>query len=147
MTALLLFSWHASAVAGVRSISGEKVNLRSGPGQQYSIMWEYGKGFPVKVVSQQGQWVKIKDFENDSGWIHNSLLSKKPYVIVSVNKGKNKQINIRSGPGRNYSVIGKAYYGVVLEKKKQEKGWVNVKHESGVEGWIEGSLLWGWQGR
>ncbi len=144
VTIILLLLWQTSAFAEMRSISSDKVNLRSGPGQNHSILWEYGKGFPVKIISKQGQWIRIRDFENDSGWVHDSLLSKKPYVIVSVNKGKNKQINIRSGPGTNYSVTGKAYYGVVFERMKQDKGWINVKHESGVEGWIERSLLWGW---
>jgi len=143
-TSLFLVVLNTSAFAEMRSISGEKVNLRSGPGEEYSVKWEYGNGFPVKTLTKKGKWVQIQDFENDKGWIYSSLLNQKPYVIVKVNKGKNKQINIRSGPGTNYNVVGKAYYGVVFEKKKQQQQWINVKHESGLEGWIEKSLLWGW---
>ena len=142
-TTLLILTLHTSAFAEMRSTSGENVNLRTGPGDEYEVKWEYGKGFPLKTLSQKGKWVKVQDFENDSGWIYSSLLSKAPHVIVKVNKGKNKQINIRSGPGTKYNVVGKAYYGVVFEKKKQQKGWTNVRHESGLEGWIENSLLWG----
>lgn len=142
-TIIFLFALSTSVFAEMRSISGENVNLRTGPGDEYDVKWEYGNGFPVTTLTHKGKWAKVKDFENDSGWIHSSLLSKEPHVIVKVNKGKNKQINIRSGPGTKYNVVGKAYYGVVFKKKKQQKGWINVKHESGLEGWIENSLLWG----
>ena len=142
-TSILILTLYTSAFAEMRSTSRENVNLRTGPGDEYEVKWEYGNGFPVKTLSQKGKWVKVQDFENDSGWIYSSLLSKAPHVIVKVNKGKNKQVNIRSGPGTKYNVVGKAYYGVVFEKKKQQKGWIKVRHESGLEGWIENSLLWG----
>ncbi len=143
-TLVFLLCLSSSAFAEMRSINGDKVNLRSGPGDEHNVKWEYGNGFPVKILSHKGNWLQIQDFENDKGWIHSSLLSKEPHVIVKVNKGKNKQINIRSGPGTKYKVVGKAYYGVVFKKTKQQQGWINVKHESGLDGWIEGSLLWGW---
>ncbi len=141
---VFLLCLSSSAFAEMRSINGDKVNLRSGPGDEHNVKWEYGTGFPVKILSKKGNWLQIQDFENDKGWIHSSLLSKESHVIVKVNKGKNKQINIRSGPGSKYKVVGKAYYGVVFKKTKQQQGWINVKHESGLEGWIESSLLWGW---
>jgi SH3-like domain-containing protein len=143
VTGFLVFFVYTSSFAEMRSTNSEKVDLRTGPGESYSVKWEYGNGFPVKIVSKKGKWFKIQDFENDSGWINSSKLNKQPHAIVKVNKGKNKKISIRRGPGVKYDVIGQAYYGVVFEKQKQEKGWVKVKHESGLEGWIETSLLWG----
>jgi len=132
------------AYAKMRSIDGEKVQLRSGPGTKYSSKWEYGNGFPLKVLSQKGSWVKVKDFENDTGWVFNKYLTPKPHMIVKVNKGKKKKINIRSGPGTKYKTVGRAYYGVVFETLGQKNGWAKVKHESGLTGWIKRSLLWGY---
>ena len=131
------------AFAKMGSIDGEKVQLRSGPGTKYSSKWEYGNGFPLKILTRKGNWVKVKDFENDTGWVYKKYLSSKGHMIVKVNKGKKKKVNIRSGPGTKYKAIGKAYYGVVFETIKQEKGWAKVKHESGLTGWIKRSLLWG----
>lgn len=143
-TILFLLFFSSSAMAEMRSINGEKVNLRTGPGDEHNVKWEYGNGYPVKILSHKGNWLQVQDFENDKGWIHSSRLSKESHVIVKVNKGKNKQINIRSGPGTKYKIVGKAYYGVVFKKTKQQQGWINVKHESGLDGWIESKLLWGW---
>ncbi len=64
-------------------------------------------------------------------------------VTRTVNKNKKRKINIRSGPGKRFTIIGKAYYGVVFETIKQTQGWANVRHESGLVGWVKRSLLWG----
>lgn len=125
------------------SIASKEVNMRTGPGKKYSISWAYGKGFPLTRLAQKGNWVKVKDFENDSGWIYKPLLSSKPHMVVKVFKNKNQTINIRSGPGRKYKVVGKAYYGVVFETLERRKTWVKVKHESGLTGWVARKLLWG----
>lgn len=131
------------AFSEMRSVRGEKVNLRSGPGKTYSVKWEYGSGFPVQIISKKGDWLKTKDFENDTGWIHNSLLSSRPYVIVKANRNKDVKINIRKGPGSTNKIVGQAYYGVVFKVLKHQSGWVNVRHDSGLTGWVSSNLLWG----
>ena len=129
--------------AEMLSISKDGVNLRSGPGTKYEIKWEYGEGFPLRVVSKKGDWYKVKDFENDTGWIFKSLLSPDGHMIVKVNKNKNKKVNIRSGPGTKFNIVGKAYYGVVFRTLEQKSGWAKVKHDTGLVGWVKRSLLWG----
>jgi SH3-like domain-containing protein len=143
ITVLVLFS--ASVVsAEMISVAGVKVNMRSGPGTKYDILWELGRGFPLKVVAKKGRWLKVTDFENDVGWIYRKLTSRSPHLIVKVHKDKKKKINIRNGPGPEYKVVGQAYYGVVFKTLKRGRGWVKVKHENGLTGWVKRSLLWGW---
>jgi SH3-like domain-containing protein len=126
------------------SVKGDKVNLRSGPGRNYNVKWEYGNGFPLRVIKKKGKWVKVKDFEDDTGWIYKKLLINRPQMIVKSNRGTEEKINIRSGPGTKKKIVGKAYYGVVFSTIEQKSGWVRVKHQSGLEGWIKRSLLWGY---
>ena len=138
----LLFSI-SSAFAKMVSVVGDNVNLRSGPGTKYSVKWKYGSGFPLKVLEERGGWLKVEDFEGDSGWLYEKLTSQNGHMIVKVHKNQNTKINIRSGPGTKYKIVGKAYYGVVFKTIKQQNGWAQVKHDSGLEGWIKRSLLWG----
>jgi SH3-like domain-containing protein len=129
--------------AKMGSVTGEKVQLRSGPGTKYAAKWQYGDGYPLKILTKKGKWLKVKDFENDTGWIFKKYITRTPHMIVKVNKGKKRKINIRSGPGTKYKIVGQAYYGVVFKTVEQKSGWAKVKHESGVTGWIKRSLLWG----
>ena len=56
----------------------EKVNLRQGPSFDYPIKIFYKKKFlPVLVQDKSDNFRKIRDHENNSGWIHVSQLSKK----------------------------------------------------------------------
>lgn len=138
-----LIFFPASALAEMLSVAKDGVNLRSGPGTKYEIKWEYGEGFPLRVVTKKGDWFKVKDFEDDTGWIYKSLLTSEKHMIVKVNKKSNKKVNIRSGPGTKFKIVGKAYYGVVFKTLEQRSGWARVKHDTGLEGWIKRSLLWG----
>ncbi len=135
----VLFLTVSAAQARMMAINGTKVNLRSGPGQNYSVIWELGRGFPLRVLSSKGKWVKVQDYENDTGWVHQKFLDQKAHLIV-----KKKRINIRSGPSTRFRVVGKANYGVVFRTLERKKGWVKVKHENGLSGWVLRSLLWGW---
>lgn len=136
---VLVFIAATVAQAEMVSVTQPKVNMRSGPGQKYAILWELGKGFPLKVVDHKGSWLKVSDFENDEGWIYKKLVAPKAHLIV-----KKKRINIRSGPGSKYKIVGKAKYGVVLRTLKRNQGWVKIKHENGLTGWVKRNLLWGW---
>ena len=140
---VLVFSFllFAAAAAGARmvSVKGRKVNLRAGPGTKYEVLWELGRGFPLKVIKRKGGWLKVRDFENDEGWLLARLVNRVPHMVV-----KRRRVNIRSGPGKRYRLVGKANYGVVFRTLKRKGAWVKVRHENGTTGWILRKLLWGW---
>ena len=147
MRALLIFTvilfFVSPAAAQMLSVKGNNVNLRSGAGTKYPVKWEYGNGFPLKVIQKKGEWLEVSDFENDRGWIHQDLVTSTPHMIVKKNRNSKKKINIRSGPSTKNKIVGMAYYGVVFKTLDQKAEWAKVRHESGLEGWIHRDLLWG----
>lgn len=140
---LIVMGLGTAAQAKMVSISGIDVNMRSGPGANYEVLWELGNGFPLQVLLEKGDWYRVQDFEGAIGWVHKSVTSPTPHMIVKVYKNTKKRINIRSGPGTKYRIVAKAYYGVVLKTITQKNGWAQVEHEKGVTGWVKRSLLWG----
>jgi len=140
----LLLTCNATAFAKMVSIKGEDINMRSGPGTKYKVLWKLGSGFPLKVLKTQGQWYRVQDFEGSVGWVHRNVTTPDGHMIVKVNKNTQKRINVRSGPGTNNRIVAKAYYGVVFKTLEQKSGWVHVEHEKGVRGWIKRSLVWGY---
>lgn len=140
---LLGFCGQVSAIE-MFSIDGNDVNMRTGPGTKYKVMWQLNEGFPLIVLKRTGSWIRVRDFEGTIGWVHKSVTKKSPHMIVKVHKNSKKRINIRSGPGTKYRIVAKAYYGVVFKTVTQKNGWVKIQHPDGVTGWIKRSLLWGW---
>ena len=45
-------------------------------------------------------------------------------------------VNLREGPGTRYRIIGKAYLRNIFEILAENPGWLRVRLESGVEGWM-----------
>lgn len=139
----LFISLPLQALTQTLSVKSNRINLRSGPAESHSIICVYSRGFPVKPLKTQGDWIQVADFENEIGWVSKKLLSSSPHAIVSVNKGSKSRINIRSGPGTNYPVVGQSYYGVVFSIIGKKGEWRKVRHSSGLSGWIQENLLWG----
>ncbi|MDH5299159.1 MAG: SH3 domain-containing protein, partial [Desulfobulbaceae bacterium] len=47
------------------SIDGNRVSMRSGPGEKNAVLWELDRGYPLQVIGSQGKWLKVSDFEGD----------------------------------------------------------------------------------
>ena len=120
------------------TLKNNEVNLRQGPSFEYPIKLIYKKKYlPVIILDQSETWRKIKDFENNSGWIHISQLSKKKSAINTKNNSVlYKKPTIYSKP------IAKLESGrLVLIKKCKEK-WCKIT-TGGFKGWIFENSLWG----
>ena len=134
---LLVFT---SAVhAEMVSVTRDKAKMLSGPGEKSPTKWELDVGYPLKVVGRKGNWLKVTDYESDTGWIAKKQVGETPFVIV-----KEKKAILRNGPHKNQRVVGEAVRGVVMRTITHKKGWVQVKHESGLTGWVKRDNLWGW---
>ncbi len=135
---ILLFTVSTVGAASYVSVKGDNVNVRTGPNTNQPVSMELFKGYPLQVVSTQGEWLKVTDFEKDSGWIHKSLVVDGNTVIVN----GTKSVNMRSEPSTKSSIIANVDRGVVLTKIEARGKWLKVKHSSGLAGWIYKPLLW-----
>lgn len=120
------------------SVKGSTLNMREGPGTNKAVLWELKRGYPLLITERKGRWIKVRDFEGDTGWVARSLTGNAPHHVV-----KSKVANIRSGPGAQHRIVGKAGYGELLRTREKRAGWVRVEREEGVGGWIAKQLLWG----
>ena len=120
------------------SLKNSEVNLRHGPSFEYPIKLIYKKKYlPVIIIDKSETWRKISDFENNSGWIHISQLSKKKSAINIKNDSLlYKKPTIYSKP------IAKLEIGRLMLIKKCKTKWCKIT-SGGYEGWIFKSSLWG----
>ena len=120
------------------SLKKNEVNLRQGPSFEYPIKLIYKKKYlPVIILDKSGPWKKIKDFENNTGWIHTVLLSKKKSAInIKNNSVLYKKPTIFSKP------IAKLETGRLMLIKKCKVKWCKIT-SGDYGGWILKNTLWG----
>ena len=134
---LLIVGFSATALAERLAVSAPVANIRSGPGTRHNVLWKVEKFFPVLVIDKSGEWYQFKDFEDDRGWVHRSLVDKIPTVIT-----KNDTCNIRSGPGQSHKILFTVENGIPFKVLKRKGSWINIEHADGDKGWIHKALVW-----
>ena len=120
------------------SLKNNEVNLRQGPSFEYPIKFIYKKKYlPIEVLDESETWRKIRDFENNSGWIHTSQLSKKKTAIcIKNNSVLYKKPTIFSKP------IAKLEIGRLVLIKRCKVKWCKIA-SGDFSGWIYKNSLWG----
>jgi len=120
------------------TLRNETVNLRQGPSFEYPVKLIYKKKFlPVLIQDKFENFRKIKDHENNNGWVHISQLSKKKAAItIEDNQLIFSKPSVYSKP---YALLKK---GRLCKIKKCKKQWCKVRVEN-FNGWIKKEVLWG----
>ena len=120
------------------TLRNETVNLRQGPSFEYPVKLFYKKKFlPVLIQDKFENFRKIKDHENNNGWVHISQLSKKKAAItIEDNQLIFSKPSVYSKP---YALLKK---GRLCKIKKCKKQWCKVRVEN-FNGWIKKEVLWG----
>ena len=120
------------------TLKNNKVNLRQGPSFEYPIKLIYKKKYlPVLILNKSEVWRKIKDFENNTGWVHISQLSKKKSAInIKNNSVLYKKPTIYSKP------LAKLEIGRLVLIEKCKVKWCKIKSGK-FSGWIFKKSLWG----
>ena len=120
------------------TLRNDKVNLRQGPSFEYPVKLFYKKKFlPVVVQDKFDNFRKIRDHENNTGWVHISQLSKKKAaLIIDDNQLIFSKPSIYSKP----SAILKKGRLCRIHKCKNE--WCKISVEK-YKGWVKKDILWG----
>ena len=120
------------------TLRNEKVNLRQGPSFDYPIKIFYKKKFlPVLIQDKSDNFRKIRDHENNTGWIHISQLSKKKAAIVI-----DEELVMFSASTIYSNPIAKVRKGRLVRISKCKNKWCKAK-SGNFKGWLRKDGLWG----
>ena len=135
---LISFQNVYSAEEYFKTLRNDKVNLRQGPSFDYPIKIFYKKKFlPVLIQDSSDNFRKIRDHENNTGWIHISQLSKKrAAIVIDNNLILFNSATIYSKP------IAILKEGRLVKINKCKNDWCKVKTGE-FKGWVKKESLWG----
>jgi SH3-like domain-containing protein len=120
------------------SLKYHETNVRTGPSIDYPIKWIYqGNNIPLEILSKYNNWLKVKDYNGDIGWIHLTLLSQSRNFIV-----KNNSSVLYRKPGKKpiaEYVVDSNVRGTILSCRNN---WCEV-NINGIIGWLKKNNIWG----
>ncbi|WP_375620834.1 MULTISPECIES: SH3 domain-containing protein [unclassified Bartonella] len=126
------------------SIKPTSVNVRVGPGSNYSIIFTYKKkGLPIEIIQEYDQWRKIRDAEGDEGWVYQSLLSgKRTAITIPWQKDKTKRLMLRKNPTDNAELVAEVEPNVIGNIRQCDGQWCELNINN-TRGWLQQPQLWG----
>jgi len=135
---LLSFGKSYAQEKNFQTLRNETVNLRQGPSFDYPVKIIYKKQFlPVLILDSSDNFRKIKDHENNSGWIHRSQLSKKKAALIIDNDSiMFNNATLYSNP------VALLKKGRLVKVVKCKIKWWKVKSGK-FKGWVKKNSLWG----
>ena len=141
ITACLLALMPAMALAlDFRSVAVPKAVLFDAPSSAAKKVLLLNQHYPVEVVVNLGEWLKVRDAEGSLNWVEAKQLSNKRTVLV-----KQNQAEIKQSADANAKVLATVDKEVLLElvDAKPNNGWLKVKHRDGLVGYLPIGAAWG----
>ncbi|MFZ5648050.1 MAG: SH3 domain-containing protein [Bacillota bacterium] len=139
------------------------VNLRAAPGTDSAIVGKAAKGERLEILSKQGDWYRVIKNGTDS-WVAGWLVevSREPVAYPYGDGGSGAPetsgaaptaemtaaraevtesgVNIRSGPGTGFRILGQAVAGSQYDVADKSGGWYKISGGS-VSGWISDQFV------
>ena len=136
--ASLVFSISAYALE-FRSVAPAKAVLYDAPSLEATKIYILNTGYPVEIIVDLGEWLKVRDQLGGLSWIQNKQLSAKRTVLTI------EKADIRSTENADSTLLATVEKDVTLELMTPiiNNGWVKVKHRDGMTGFVHASALWG----
>ena len=125
-------------------VKGDNVNVRGLPSLTGEVITQIKKGEPVVVLEEipvskskteePTKWVKIQMPANTPVWVNATYVDTNNTVIPP-------KLNLRAGPGENYSVVGRVEKGHVLKPIRTVESWIEVEGITNAYAFVAADLL------
>lgn len=123
--------------AGMEAITTSNLNMRTGESTRHKIITTIKKGEKVEVLDREGSWWKVK-YNNKTGYSYKNYLT-----IVNNNEVKQEgkvsvgssRLNVRTGAGTNYRIIGKLHTGDLVQITGTQGSWYEINFK-GSQGFV-----------
>ncbi len=126
-------------------VTADRVNVRGRATLNSEIVTQLNQGeevvlleeIPVKNPSpgEPAAWARIRLPANTPVWVF------APYIEPGQSVVNVSRLNLRAGPGENYSVLGRIERGTTVKEIRLEKNWMEIEAPGSSSAYIAASFL------
>ncbi len=133
--------------------NSQPTHIMVGPGVDYRILEKVSYGAPLLILGEKGEWFYAKTLKGKKGWTEKErvkilVVSEKKEAPKRVTEEKYEtryvkmaELNVRSGPGVGYKIIGKVTKNEAVGKIEVYGSWCKIKTSKGIIGWVSSKYL------
>jgi SH3-like domain-containing protein len=132
-------------VAGPATVSADHVNYRGQAGLKGEAVGHLKKGDTVTVISEinldkhaadePAQWAKIALPAGTKAWVNAKFIDATTKTVSA------KKLNLRGGPGENYSVLGAIEKGTIINEITNKGDWKQIEAPTNAFAFVAASYL------
>jgi len=130
--------------AGPAIVTQPNVNVRAQAAVNSEVIVRLKKGDHVNVLElvttkaktdEVSKWAKVALPTNAPVWINTSFINAADKTVVP------KKLNVRSGPGENYTFVARIPKGTVVKEIESKGEWMKIEPPADATGFIAAHLL------
>jgi SH3-like domain-containing protein len=128
-----------AAGAGDWRVAETTAVLYDAPSLEAKPLYVVSRDYPLELVVDLENWVKVRDHTGAVSWVEKSLLAEKRTVLITMERAE-----ARVRPEDDAPVAFFAAQNVVLELiEAAPEGWLHVRHADGETGYLRAAQAWG----
>jgi len=132
-------------VPGPATVASEHVNLRGQAGLKGEVVGHAKKGDTLTVISEitldkpkagePAQWAKVNLPSDTKVWIDSKYVDKSNNTVTA------KKLNLRGGPGENFSVLGVVEKGASVSSITTKGDWMQIQPPANAFAFVAAGYL------
>ncbi|HPU56143.1 MAG TPA: SH3 domain-containing protein [Verrucomicrobiota bacterium] len=132
-------------VPGPAVVTANRVNVRGQARLRSEVLTQLTNGEPVTVIEEvrlrrsapdePSAWAKIALPGKAPAWVHAS------YVDAATKTVTASKLNVRSGPGENFSVVGSLVKGDTVREIQSRGDWIQIEPPPGAYAFVAAQYL------
>ena len=131
----------AADTTGTYTVNYSYLNVRSGPGTSYELLGKLSQGDSVTVKEVKDGWGRIT-YKDKTAWVAMKYLKKAEEqstggTAYTVNYS---YLNVRSGPGTSYKLLGKLSENQKIQVTQIKGGWAQITYQKQTA-WVASRYL------
>lgn len=125
-------------------VKGKVVNVRGQPSIFSEVITQLKEGDQVAILEEinvekpkpedVAQWYRIQMPANTPVWVHASFVDANSEVTA-------RRLNMRGGPGENYSVLGRLEQGDKVKEIRRKENWIEIEPSEKAYAFIAAELV------